>query len=240
MSRVYQEEIDPTLLVEERQVGAIAGQKYVLIEHKATAKSKSPRGLVLVLPGGPGGKEFLPFCANVLTRWGIPTDFMAAQLIAPVWDTREDRVVWPGKAFPDPKAKFTSEAFLEAVREDVCKRRTIDPRYIFTLGWSSSGHVLYSASVSNEKVRGSLIAMSRFLPEKMLDLKRVRGKSYFLYHSPDDTTCPFADVQAAEKALKENGARVKLVTYPGGHGWVVNTFYADRIREGLLWLKEQK
>jgi predicted esterase len=124
------------------------------------------------------------------------------------------------------------------VIEDVSKRHAIDDRFVFTLGWSSSGHVLYSASVSSPRIRGSIVAMSRFIPGRMLKLADVRGKNYFLYHSPDDKICPFKEAELAEKSLREHGANVKLVTYPGGHGWVPHTYYCDRIKEGIKWLKQ--
>jgi predicted esterase len=224
------------MAVQERQVGTNTQQKYFLIEHKGT--NETAKGLILILPGGPGTKDFLPFCANVLTLYGIPQDFVVAELVAPEWRPDENRIVWPSISFSDPLAKFTTEEFITAVIKDVSDRRKIDARFIFTFGWSSSGHVLYSASLSNDKVRGSLVAMSRFLPGRLGDLDRARGKSYFLYHSPDDQICPFAEAQLAEKTLKSYGANVKLASYPGGHGWVPNTYYCDRIKEGIQWLKE--
>jgi predicted esterase len=232
------QEISPKVSVQEKQVGTNSQQKYFLIEHKDTNDTNKLRGLVLILPGGPGTKEFLPFCANVLTLYGIPEEFVVAELIAPEWRKDENRIVWPGDLFADSLAKFTSEEFITAVIKDVSDRRKIDERFVFTFGWSSSGHVLYSASLSNNKVRGSVIAMSRFLPQRLGDLDRARGKSYFLYHSPDDQTCPFREAQLAEQTLKSHGANVKLASYPGGHGWVPNTYYCDRIKEGIQWLRQ--
>jgi hypothetical protein len=31
---------------------------------------------------------------------------------------------------------------------------------------------------------------------------------------------------------------MKLVTYPGGHGWAPHTHYCDRVKEGIQWLKQ--
>ena len=232
------QEVDPQIRAQEKQVGTNAQQKYFLIERKALEAKGKTNGLVVILPGGPGGKEFLPFCANVLTLYGIPEDFVVAELIAPEWSADENRIVWPGRVLRDNRAKFTSEGFLKAVIEDVSANRKIDPRFVFTLGWSSSGHVLYSASVSNEKVTGSIIAMSRFFPAVLPEIEKVRGKNYFLYHSPDDQICPYFEARLAEKTLKEHGANTKLVSYPGGHGWVPNTYYCDRIKEGIEWLQK--
>lgn len=231
------QEIDPKIFTQERTVSTNANQKYFLIEHKSTADPRKPRGLILILPGGPGSADFLPFCANVLTLYGISDDFVAAELVAPQWRKDENRVVWPSNAFPEPQAKFTSEQFVDEVTRDICKVRNIDERYIFTLGWSSSGHVLYSLSISNPKIRGSIIAMSRFFPQRLGKLDEARGKNYFLYHSPEDQICPFSEAQLAEKTLAEHGAKVKLVSYKGGHGWVPNTYYCDHIKEGIEWLR---
>jgi hypothetical protein len=84
-----------------------------------------------------------------------------AQLVAPVWDKEEAlNNVWPGKAFPSRHAKFMREKFVDAVIEDVAKLHKIRPGWICTLGWSSSGHVIYSSSFENPAIRGSFIAMS--------------------------------------------------------------------------------
>src|SRR4051812_27255960 len=187
------QEISPQISVQTRMVGTNALEKYFLIEHRSETNANTPRGLILMLPGGPGGADFLPFCANVLTLYGIPKDFVAAELVAPQWSKDDTRIVWPSKTFPDAKAKFTTEDFVAEVREDVCRLRKIDERYIFTLGWSSSGHVLYSVSVSDPKVRGSIIAMSRFLTNRFGPMEQRRGKNYFLYHSPDDRICRFSE-----------------------------------------------
>lgn len=232
------QEIDEAVTVQERHTNQDARQKYFLIQHTKSVKTNEKRGLILILPGGTGSKDFLPFCANVLTQYALPDDFVAAELVAPQWRDNENRIVWPSKAFPDKKATFTTEEFLDAVIQDVGKQVRIDERFVFTLGWSSSGHVLYSASTNSPKIRGSIVAMSRFQPGKSPKLNEVRGKNYFLYHSPDDRVCAYSEAAQAEKQLAEHGARVKLVTYKGGHGWIPGTMYCDQIQEGILWLKQ--
>src|SRR5262245_23636196 len=70
------QDISPQLSVQERTVGTNTLQKYFLIEHRSGPDTNSAaRGLVLILPGGAGDAAFLPFCANVLTLYGIPDDF---------------------------------------------------------------------------------------------------------------------------------------------------------------------
>ena len=212
-------------------------QDYFLISHQEDSAEK--KGLVLILPGGDGSRNFLPFCANVLTRLGIPKGFVAAQLIAPEWSTDANRTAWAGETFKDEKAKFTTEEFVRAVIKDVAAQQSLDERYIFTLGWSSSGHVLYSASTRVPEVTGSLIAMSRFFPAINLEKDKAEKKNYFLYHSPEDTTCPFTDAELAEKTLTEAGANVKLVKYDGGHGWAPGEPHWETIHGAIEWLKEQ-
>ncbi|HKB42079.1 MAG TPA: hypothetical protein VKD72_36975, partial [Gemmataceae bacterium] len=134
--------------------------------------------------------------------------------------------------------EFTTEAFLAAVIAEVITKEVIDERFVFTLGWSSSGHVLYSASTRVPKVRGSVIAMSRFLPDRSVETDKLKSKAYYLYHSAEDMVRPFADAELAVKTLKEYEAEAKLISHRGGHGWVPFTFYADRIKEGILWLKD--
>jgi len=192
--------------------------------------------LLLILPGGSGGAEFLPFCANVLTLAGVPKDIVVAELVAPVWDKDEAlALVWPSRAIPSARAKFTSEDFVDAVIDDVGGQVNVRPGHVFTLGWSSSGHVLYSSSFENPKIRGSFIAMSRFFPVLRPAAEKARGKRYYFWHSPDDLVCPYGEAEAAAALLAEHGASTVVRSYRGGHGWVPFTFYGDRIREALEW-----
>ncbi len=216
-----------------------AAKRYFVITHRSTpADTPKEYALLLVLPGGSGSAEFLPFCANVLTAVGTPKDFIVAELVAPVWGKLdESSVVWPGKAFPNKEARFTSEEFVAAVIADVSKVYSIHPGWVFTLGWSSSGHVLYSCSFENPQIRGSFIAMSRFQPAYFEHSEQAKDKRYYLWHSPDDTICPYADAELAASYLARMGASALLKSYKGGHGWVPFTFYADRIKEALEWFR---
>src|SRR5262245_41816540 len=96
----------------------------------------------------------------------------------------------------------------------------------------------HSASTRVPGVRGSVIAMSRFFPDRSVETDKLKGKAYYLYHSPDDGLCPYAEAELAVKTLKEHGAESRLVSYNGGHGWQPFTFYGDRLKEGILWLKD--
>jgi hypothetical protein len=171
------QEIDASIVSEERSAGGNPQKKYFLLRHKLEA-AQSPKefGLLLILPGGPGSADFLPFCANILTAVGTPPDVVVAELVAPVWKKVDaSTVVWPSKAFPVKEARFTTEQFVEDVIKDVSKTVKVHDGWIFMLGWSSSGHVLYSTAIENPKVRGFFVAMSRFRPEWFHDLNRARG-----------------------------------------------------------------
>lgn len=229
--------VEPSRAVQDRIAGGDPMKRYFLIQHKRQNPPKE-FGLLLVLPGGPGNAEFLPFCANVLTEYGVPNDVLAAELVAPVWNTNESvNLVWPGKALPSKFAKFTSEEFIDSVINDVSQQYKIHEGWIFTLGWSSSGHALYSASVENPKIRGSFIAMSRFQTNWLAHPENARGKRYYFWHSPDDRICPFAECQRAASFLSKMGASTIVKTYEGGHGWQPMTFYCDRLNEAIDWFR---
>jgi predicted esterase len=233
------EEVDNAVLTEDRTVGNDPMKRYFLMRHRLEpAEAPKEYALLLILPGGTGSAEFRPFCENVITRLSTPKDFLVAELVAPVWNKQNAMSnIWPSKVFPDRAAKFRSEEFVSAVIDDVGARERIHDGWIFTLGWSSSGHVLYSSSFENPKIRGAFIAMSRFVPRMFSHLQNGRGKRYYFWHSPDDTVCAFAEAQTAADLLARRGALTVLKSYPGGHGWVPNTFYGDRIREALDWFR---
>ena len=85
-------------------------------------------------------------------------------------------------------------------------------------------------------MRGSLVAMSVFKPDRLPPLKKSKDHAYYIYHSPDDQVCPYRMAEQAAKELEKCGAHVKLVQYAGGHGWHGNLF--DEIRQGIEWLTD--
>lgn len=231
--------LDQSVSAEKRTAGGDLQKRYFLIRHRLSpAEAPKEYGLLLVLPGGAGGADFLPFCANVITALGTPRDFVVAELVAPVWGKPSaTAIVWPGKAFPVKEARFTSEDFIDAVIQDVGQHVRIRGGWVFTLGWSSSGHVLFSSSFENPKIRGSFIAMSRFQPIWFQHPQNAKGKRYYFWHSPDDAVCPYAESEFAAAFLGGLGASTLHRSYRGGHGWVPFTFYADRIKEALEWFR---
>ena len=64
-----------------------------------------------------------------------------------------------------PEVKFTTSEFFLQVRSEVAKANQLDPRYCFTLTWSSSGMNGYGLSLLPKSgVTGTFVAMSVFHP----------------------------------------------------------------------------
>lgn len=218
------------------RAGGDQHKRYFLIGPRAEAKApKDGYGLVLVMPGGDGGPDFHPFVKRVF-KYGLGGDYLVAQLVAVKW-TADQQIVWPTEKCRVSRQAFSTEKFLEAVIEDVKGRHKLNDSRVFTLSWSSSGPAAYAASLSNDSsVKGSFVAMSVFKPNQLPPLAQAKGHAYFIYHSPDDRTCPFRMAERARAALSDAGAAVRLATYNGGHGWQGNV-YAD-IRRGIKWLEQ--
>jgi predicted esterase len=215
---------------QDLRAGKDRNKRYFLIGPAKDAKPpKKGYRLLLVLPGGPGSAAFHGFVKRIYKR-AVPEGYLVAQPVAVNW------IVWPTEK--DRAEAFSTEAFVDAVIGDVGTRHKLDPEYIFTLSWSSSGPAAYALSLSSKKVTGSFIAMSVFRPERLPPLDKSRGHAYFLFHSPGDQVCPFEMAKQAADDLTRNGAKVKLVTYQGEHGWPAGLY--ERMREGIQWLEQNK
>lgn len=222
----------------EQRAGGDEMKRYFLIGPKEGAET--PKGgfkLLLVMPGGNGGADFNTFVRRIALN-ALGDDYIVAQLVAPVWDPRQaEQLVWPTTGSPWRGMKFKTEEFVDAVVMDVGKSQTVDPKYVFTLSWSSGGPAAYAASLRKKSpVTGSFIAMSVFRPAGLPDLKFAKGHAYYLYQSPDDQICKLSFARTAREKLSEAMARVKLVEYAGGHGWHGDVFGA--IRSGIEWLEK--
>src|SRR5262249_12113904 len=68
-------EIQENISVERCHVGGNSKQLYFLMRQRKPATPADKHGLLVIVPGGPGTADFLPFCANVLTAVAIPDDF---------------------------------------------------------------------------------------------------------------------------------------------------------------------
>jgi hypothetical protein len=66
----------------------------------------------------------------------------------------------------------------------------IGTEHVYTLIWSSSGPAAYAASLTVDEIKDSFVAMSVFRPDRLPDLAKAKGHRYFIYHSPEEKTCP--------------------------------------------------
>jgi predicted esterase len=153
-----------------------------------------------------------------------------------VWSDAQAKVnVWPTKLNPWPKMDFSCEELFAVVVEDVGKQRKLDPRYLFTLAWSSGGTLAYTLGLQDDTpVTGTFVAMSVFKPELLPSLKGAKGANFWLLHSPDDFI-PFSMAESARDSLEKKGAKVQLTSYAGGHGWQGDVY--GMIRDGVGWLE---
>ena len=193
--------------------------------------------LLIVMPGGDGSADFLPFVQNIYKN-ALNEEYLLVQLIAPTWNDQQG-IVWPTARDKVPGQKASVEQFVKAAVEDVRKRTRIDERHVYTLSWSSGGPAAYAASLSKDTpITGSFVAMSVFKPEQLPGLKRLaKEQRYYILHSPDDQVCPYRMAVSAHDTLREAGAKVEFVEYNGGHGWHGDVF--GNLRKGIDWLESQ-
>jgi predicted esterase len=220
---------------QDLHAGKDENKRYFLIGPRKDARvPRRGYGLVVILPGGSGGADFHDFVKDVF-KHSIPDGYLVAQPVAVKW-TEKQFITWPSKERPAQKMKFTTEQFVAEVIKEIKARHKIDPKKVFTLSWSSSGPAAYAISLTDKTVAGSFVAMSVFKPNELPSLEKARGHAYYLYHSPEDKTCPIRMARQASKDLKKNGATVKFQTYKGKHGWPADRF--AHIREGIIWLEK--
>jgi predicted esterase len=222
---------------EDIQVAGNPQVRYLL--HVPDEKPKEPQDgwrVLFVLPGGNGNADFAPFVARILKN-ALSKDWILAQLVAPKWDEKQgETLVWPTEKNPYAGMKFSTEELFAQVLDDVGKRRKLDPRYVFTLSWSSSGPAAYALALSKKThVAGSFIAMSVFKPDQLPSLKEASGQAFYILHSPQDAI-PIKMAEDARDQLTKNGAKVELATYEGGHGWKGDVY--GNIRKGIAWLED--
>jgi predicted esterase len=222
--------------VEELRAGGDVRMQYFVI-HRPVDPPKSGWRTLFVLPGGSGDASFQPFVTRVAQN-AVPESYLVVQLVAPVWSVDQARtMVWPTGKSGLTEVKFSTSEFFLAVRAELATKHKLDPRYSFTLTWSSSGPNGYALSLEPKSgITGTFVAMSVFKPAILSRLSGAKGHPYFLYHSPQDFI-PMAQPEAARAALQKAGATVELETYEGGHGWHGNIF--GDISKGIGWLEQQ-
>lgn len=237
VSQVSAQEDIADVSSEEHHLDQAGKLQYLLIGGKdLTEAPKEGFKLLIVLPGGDGGRGFEPFVKRIYLH-ALTEEYLAIQLIAPKW-SRQQRIVWPTAKSSVKGARVSTEKFLAQTVEKVRKQKPIDPRHVMTLSWSSGGPAAYAASLdADTPITGSLVAMSVFNPRFLPILTEAKAQSYYILHSPDDKVCPYWMAVSARDKLRQHGATVKFVDYAGGHGWRGDVF--GNIRAGRVWLEEQ-
>jgi predicted esterase len=223
--------------VQDLKAAGDASKRYFLIGDTKAVAPKSGFKLAIIMPGGDGGADFHDFVKSIATD-ALPKNTLVVQPVAFKWIEKQE-IVWPLTADKSdiPSMKFTTEEFIAAMLNDVMTAHTIDRRHVVTLSWSSSGPAAYAIAASNPMITGSVVAMSVYHPERMPKLDGIKGKSIFIYHSPDDKICKYYHAISAKKALTAAGGIVTIVDYDGGHGWHGATL--DDLRTGFEWLEKQ-
>jgi hypothetical protein len=229
------DETDPKNPVWDMRARKNENERYFQIgPAKEDRQPKDGWRLLLVIPGGDGSPDFMGFVRNIRANV-LGEKWIVAELVAPKWKTPTN--TWPSKLSPVPKMDLPIEEIAADVVADVGQQQKIDKSYVFALGWSSSGHVVYTLSLAEKPIiTGAYVAMAVFHPKELPPLKAAKGRSWFLDHSPDDTTCPYKDAETARDALKAAGGNVDLVAYKGGHGWQDDPF--GRLRKGIEFLEQ--
>lgn len=192
--------------------------------------------LLVVLPGGDGSEDFNPFVERLAQHW-LPPGYLVAQLVAPEWSSGQfERLVWPTATNPLEEAEFTTEAFIDAVVDEVNEREQINAGHVYVLGWSSGGPPAYAATLMKDsRVRGAFILASVFKPDFLPDLAGADEKPFFILHSPEDFI-PIAMAEKARDELQAHGATTFLETYPDGHGWPRKL---DVVARGIAFLERK-
>ena len=225
----------PRDIAERRSVEGNPRQEFFLIDYAGGKRPAEGFRLLLVLPGGDGSAGYKPFVTNIAKHAAGP-EYLVAQLIAVKW-TPDQHIVWPTERSRVKRMKFSTGDYMRAVIADIKKDRKIDAEHIYTLTWSSSGPAAYAASLAGDEIKGSFIAMSVFKPRDLPSLGRARGHRYYIYHSPEDNSCPIRMAEDAATKLSKHGAEVEFVTYEGGHGWHGNVM--GDLRKGFRWLERR-
>ncbi|MCA8973651.1 MAG: carbohydrate binding domain-containing protein [Planctomycetes bacterium] len=189
--------------------------------------------LLVVLPGGDGTRDFLPFVENGILD-AAPEDCVGVLVTAVKW-TEEQQIVWPTSKSKVKGMRYTTEDYVLAVVDAVAAEHVIDPTRIAVLAWSSSGPVAYLLTTAKKTpFERGYIAMSVYRPVAKATLRPAKKRRFVLDQSPDDQVTTFDHVQRAFASLDKAGAEVKLSTYSGGHGW--NDAPLPRLRTNLTWL----
>jgi predicted esterase len=209
---------------------------YFTIPAKApVAGKKGP--LLVVLPGGDGSRDFLPFVEKGILA-SAPEDCTGVLVTSVKW--RDDqKVVWPTAQSEVQGQQWTTEAFVAAVVAAVQEEAAIDPKRIAVLAWSSSGPAVYPMLLDpKEPFARGYVAMSMWPAVDKQELAAAKGRRFVLDQSPDDQVTAFSHAREGYTALAAAGATVQMSTYRGGHGWQDDPL--ARLRANLAWLYSEQ
>ena len=120
-----------------------------------------------------------------IAKNALPEGYSWRELVAPVWTPQQaQNIVWPSEKSGVREMKFSTFDFFLAVRTELAKAHKLDPRYSFSLTWSSSGMSGYGFSLLPKSgITGTFVAMSVFQPAMLPPLSAAKGHPYFIYHS---------------------------------------------------------
>ncbi|MBK8100237.1 MAG: carbohydrate binding domain-containing protein [Planctomycetes bacterium] len=218
---------------QERQLEGMPKSTWFLVPPGLGSAPTKGHGLLVVLPGGDGSREFLPWVENSVHAQ-LPADFATALVVAPKW-TDEQQIIWPTATNRVAGMEYTTEEYVRAVVADAGKALPIDPRRVLLLAWSSGGPAAYATLLAEDSpFAGAYVAMSIWPKVDAAALARAKGQRLLLDQSPQDQITKFSHVRKAHEALTGASAIVRVSTYHGGHGW--HDLPLPRLRAGFLWL----
>ncbi len=218
-----------------RTIDGDAKKRWVFHPPIGKTQPENGWGLLIVMPGGDGAIGFAPFVGGTI-RAEAGEDYAVVQLVAPpIEGDGRNSIVWPRLGSKDARVDFTMEPIWRGAIAAVKKERVIDPSRVWVMGWSSGGPPSYLAAVEDDsEVRGAFVVMSVFREDEYPTIANAKGKSFYLLHSAQDFI-KMSHPEQAKASLEAAGARVKLQTYEGGHGWQGDSM--KRIGEAVKWLE---
>ena len=117
---------------------------------------------------------------------------------------------------------------VQALMEDTRSRINIDPRRIYTAGFSGGARVACSIAILNGGVAGVIGSAAGF-PRA----EQPFGKKFDYFGIVGDYDFNLSEMEQLDNALEQNGFTHQLLISSGIHGWPST----DDFQTGLLWLQ---
>lgn len=192
---------------------------YVQFGPKPGAEKPDGGWKVLLILAGRRGTESETNHCKYICEHAVPDDYIAIQLIAPVWSDDPNRVIWPTKKLNPQNAKFTTEDFVVEAVNDLKSRLDINENRVFALGWDTGGPAVFANSVFEANpIKGHIIASSLFKPDQWTNPPNAKKQAYYILHAKKNWIDIETHGQHAVATLSKLGAKTKLFTDPS-HGW---------------------